>query len=118
MPSVLGELADHYPGINFIGAHMGGLDASDDEIRTHLTPRANLYLDTSNAAHTLSNQQFGDLITQHGPGHILFGTDWPWFMHESEIKLIDRLLDSAGFSEKEKTEVFYMNMAGLLGMVP
>lgn len=116
-PQLLNELAEGYPGINFIGAHMGGLDAPYGEICTHLAPRHNLYLDTSNAAHTLSHQQFCELIIRHGPRHIIFGTDWPWFMHESEISLIDSLLDSVGFTEKEKGQVFYKNMAGLLGIV-
>jgi predicted TIM-barrel fold metal-dependent hydrolase len=95
---------------------MGGLDAPYDELRRHLGARPNLYLDTSNAAHTLSNASFCDLVAQHGPDHILFGTDWPWFSHEQEIALIDSLLDHAGFSEEEKAMVFGTNICRLLGL--
>ena len=112
-PRLLAELADRYPNIVFIGAHMGGLDAPFKEICTHLTPRSNLYLDTSNAAHTLTRDQFCDLVAAHGPHHILFGTDWPWFVHANEIAMIDNLLDRAGFSKKDKRSVFYGNIAGL-----
>jgi uncharacterized protein len=113
-PKLLGELADCYPGINFIGAHMGGLDGSIDDICRYLTARPNLYLDTSNAAHTLTAEEFIRLLNLHGPQHILFGTDWPWFTHQSEVKHIDNLLDRAGFSEKEKSEVFSGNLLALV----
>ncbi len=66
-PKLIAGLVDRYPGINFIGAHMGGLDAPYDEIRRYLRPRPNLFLDTSNAAHTLSNTDFCDIVAKHGP---------------------------------------------------
>ena len=116
-PRLLAELANCYPGINFIGAHMGGLNAPYEEIRTHLTPRPNLFLDTSNAAHVLTAGQFCDLAAAHGPRHILFGTDWPWFFHVNEIRRIDDLLNQAGFSGKDKCSVFYGSSAGLVGKV-
>jgi hypothetical protein len=114
-PKLLGTLADRYPGINFIGAHMGGLDGSIDDLCRYLTPRPNLYLDTSNAAHTLTPEAFIRLLELHGPQHILFGTDWPWFTHESEVKHIQKLLNQAGFSEKEKSHIFSANLSALVG---
>ena len=113
-PKRLARLVDRYPGINFIGAHMGGLDAPYDEIRRHLTTRSNFYLDTSNAAHTLSDKAFCTLVAHHGPDRIVFGTDWPWFTHKREVHLIDSLLDKVGFNEKEKTKVFYANIYRLI----
>jgi predicted TIM-barrel fold metal-dependent hydrolase len=115
-PKHLADLADRYPGINFIGAHMGGLDAPYAEIGRHLTVRPNLYLDTSNAAHTLSTAAFCGLVEEHGPDHILFGTDWPWFTHKKEIRLIDSLLDKVGFNHSQKCRVFHLNILSLLGM--
>jgi len=80
----------------------------------YLVPRPNFYLDTSNAAHTLSEREFIRLLAIHGPQHILFGTDWPWFPLGDEIKRIDRLLGLAGFGEKEKGAVFSGNLNALL----
>ena len=114
-PKGLGKLADRYPGINFIGAHMGGLNASFDEMNRYLTPRPNLFLDTSNQAHLLSPKEFLRLLETHGPHRILFGTDWPWFIQEKEVEHIDGLLNRAGFSEKEKNSVFSVNISHLLG---
>ena len=115
-PKLLGEIAGRYPGINFIGAHMGGLDAPFEDISRYLKPRPNLYLDTSNAAHVLTKDDFVHVLKRHGSRHVLFGTDWPWFTHEKEVPYINRLLDMAKFSGKEKKDVFSCNLARLLGM--
>jgi len=115
-PALLGKLARSYPGIKFVAAHMGGLDAPFDEILRGLPPAKNLFLDTSNAGHTLQEKEFLRLLELHGPEHILFGSDWPWFGYEKEIKHIDKLLGKAGYTEKEKSRVFSGNIARLLGI--
>ena len=115
-PFLLGNIIKANPEINFVAAHMGGLAAPPEEIFKHLPPLKNLYLDTSNAAHTLSERDFLRLLELHGPGHVFFGTDWPWFGHEGELELISQLLDKAGFNGEEKNKVFCENIAGLLGI--
>jgi len=115
-PEKIGALVQRYPAINFVGAHMGGLSAPFEEICAHLIPCANLYLDTSNAAHTLAEEEFVGLLKKFGSGHILFGTDWPWFIHQIEIESIQKLTTMAGFGSEEKQAVFYGNVAGLLGI--
>jgi predicted TIM-barrel fold metal-dependent hydrolase len=116
-PLLLGDIVRKYPGIDFVAAHMGGLAAPPEETFKHLVPSKNLYLDTSNAAHTLSERDFLRLLEIHGPDHIIFGTDWPWFDQQKELALIDRLLDLAGYNRDEKEKVFYRNGAALLGIV-
>ncbi|MDP3282916.1 MAG: amidohydrolase family protein [Desulfobacterales bacterium] len=115
-PRLLSDIVRKYPGIDFVAAHMGGLAAPPEEIFTHLVPSKNLYLDTSNAAHTLSEKDFLRLLETHGPEHIIFGTDWPWFDHKEELSIIGRLLDLAGYNGEEKEKVFYRNIAGRLGI--
>lgn len=105
-PAKLAEIARRHSEIDFIGAHMGGLAADPDELLHGLTPAANLYLDTSNAAHTLTNGDFIKLLKIHGPYHILFGTDWPWFHHAAEIPKIRSLLEEAGYDKSEQAAVF------------
>lgn len=115
-PERLGRLVNDFPDIDFVGAHMGGLAAPFDEVLAHLPPGDNLYLGTSNAAHTLSEEEFVILLKRHGPERVLFGTDWPWFDQKEEMGRIDRLLNSAEFSAGEKVMVFGGNAARLLGM--
>jgi uncharacterized protein len=115
-PGKLARLVQQYPEINFVGAHMGGLLADFDQLRRDLSPAPNLFLDTSNAAHTLREDQFVELLRVHGAPHILFGTDWPWFSHSSELALIGRLLEKAGYDEAGRTGVFGENARQLLGL--
>ena len=115
-PSQIATLARRYPHTVFIGAHMGGLTASFEQLWRELPPCDNLLLDTSNAAHTLTQEQFVALLKRFGPRHIVFGTDWPWFLHAAEIALIDELTSAAGFDQQQKTAVFYDNMAELLSI--
>ncbi|MBN1830752.1 MAG: amidohydrolase family protein [Deltaproteobacteria bacterium] len=116
-PRGLFRLVSSFPGIDFIGAHMGGLDAPFEELSRDLQPLPNLYLDTSNASHTLTTDQFIQMLHTHGPGHILFGTDWPWFIQSNEVELVDILLEKAGFSTPEKEAVFHGNLEKILGVV-
>jgi predicted TIM-barrel fold metal-dependent hydrolase len=115
-PAGLGRLVRKHGEIVFVGAHMGGLCAPFDEIVEHLPPAPNLYLETSNAAHTLKADQFVQLLELHGPQKILFGTDWPWFHAQDELERIDQLMNRAGFDEADKQKVLYGNIAGLMGL--
>jgi predicted TIM-barrel fold metal-dependent hydrolase len=116
-PGKLSRLVTEFPEIDFVGAHMGGLCAPYRELREHLSPRQNLYLDTSNAAHVLSKDEFLKMLRFHGPDHIIFGTDWPWFGHAEEIPRIHALLSEAGFSAEEQSKVFSGNICRLLGLM-
>jgi len=115
IPSKLAETVRRHPEINFVGSHMGGLAADFQELVHHLVPMANFYFDTSNAAHTLTRRQFVELLKIHGAYHILFGTDWPWFEHSTEIPVICSLLDKAGYDQSEQRAVFGENARKLFG---
>jgi uncharacterized protein len=108
-PARLFELVKRHPDILFVGAHMGGLLAGFDELLRDLPPAPNLYLDTSNAAHTLKEEQFVELLRIHGSSRILIGTDWPWFLHKAESAFIGRLLEKAAYDESDRAAVFGEN---------
>jgi predicted TIM-barrel fold metal-dependent hydrolase len=115
-PSKLACLVTGFPGIDFVGAHMGGLAAPFSEIEKYLFPQKNLYLETSNAAHVLSRSEFIELLKDHGAERILFGTDWPWFGQKQETGLIGDLMNDAGFSKHEQAKVFSGNISRLLNL--
>jgi uncharacterized protein len=115
-PAQVAALVHHHPGINFIAAHMGGLLARPDEVLRELVPSPNLYLDTSNATHTLQDNDFIELLRAHGASHILFGTDWPWFTHTSEMPLVGSLLERAGYTAADHMKVFGDTACRLFGL--
>jgi len=116
-PERLGRLVAGFPEIDFVGAHMGGLAAPLRDIEEHLPPAPNLYLETSNASHVLSGDGFLRLLGLHGPERVIFGTDWPWFGQSQEVSRIRALLETAGFSFREQSEVFSGNASRLLGRI-
>ena len=93
---------------------MAGLKAPFSDIKKHIQSYDNLFLDTSNATHTLSEEEFTYLLRIHGPEKIIFGTDWPWFDFKKEIKMVDSLSDKAGFSKTQKKMIFASNIYNLL----
>jgi uncharacterized protein len=114
-PARISRLARRHPGFTFVAAHMGGLLADFDELRRDLPPAPNLFLDTSNAAHTLTADQFIELLHVHGPDHVLFGTDWPWFVHRAEVPKIRGLLARAGWDATDQAMVFGGNAQRVFG---
>lgn len=115
-PARLARLVRRFPGVDWVGAHMGGLAAPAEDLRRHLPPADNLYLDTSNAAHVLAEDDFVDLLGIHGPRRVMFGTDWPWFPHHTEIPRIRHLLTLAGFDGADQERVLGGNAARLYGI--
>ena len=115
-PAGISHLVRTFPEITFVGAHLGGLTAPFGDIIRCLPAADNLYLDTSNAAHTLNEAEFIQLLRVHGPDRILFGTDWPWFDPGEEILLIEGLLDRAGYTVNDKVKVLGGNIAELLAI--
>ncbi|MFH0975293.1 MAG: amidohydrolase family protein [Spirochaetota bacterium] len=115
-PALFADLVKNFPQINFIGAHMAGLHAPYTEVRKHLLPAENFFMDTSNGAHTLQEADFIECLKLHGPEHIIFGTDWPWFGYDGEIELVEHMLDRAGYSEIQKDSVFRGNIVKTLGI--
>ncbi len=110
------ELVRRFPGLTFVGAHMGGLAADPDELLATVRPEPNLYLDTSNAGHVLPLEAFVELVQVHGPERILFGTDWPWFAHDLEVPFILRLLAVAGLDAGQRAAVMGGNALDLWGL--
>jgi len=115
-PERLGRLVRTFPGINFVGAHMAGLASPFEEVLEYLPPSGNLFLETSNAAHTLDPEQFVRLLRLHGPERILFGTDWPWFGQRDELRLLRKLAGAAGFDPPGMRAILGGNAARLLGI--
>ncbi len=108
-PKKLSILVRSHPGLRFLAAHMGGLMHDFDQICRDLPPAPNLFLDTSNAAHTLTEEEFIELLRSFGADHVLFGTDWPWFDADAERVKIGELMQKAGYSEDEQDSVFGRN---------
>ncbi|AQT70228.1 putative metal-dependent hydrolase of the TIM-barrel fold protein [Anaerohalosphaera lusitana] len=85
-PAKIRDLAQNWPDLKLVAAHMGGWDAWD-EVEQLILGR-NIYMDISFTFRSLGVQKTADLIRRHGPQKVLFGTDSPWNDQSQELKLL------------------------------
>ncbi len=110
-PDVLGKIADLFPKLTIIAAHMGGMDMPQEAAK-HLAGKKNVYFDTAFASHFLNVAQFSELIHLHGVDRVLFATDCPWSTMPDE----KTLLEAADLTPAEKEQIAYQNAQELFGI--
>jgi len=108
---VLGKIADLFPRLTIIAAHMGGMD-TPQEAAKHLAGKKNVYFDTAFASHFLDAASFTQLVKLHGADKVLFATDCPW----STLPAEKALLEAADLSPIEKERIAYRNAEELFGV--
>lgn len=108
---MLAEVADRFPRLTIIAAHMGGMMRSD-EAEKWLVGRKNVYFDTAFATHWLTPERTAGLVHRHGAERIFFATDFPW----STIQQERALLESAGLTEDELRLIYSENAKRVFGL--
>ena len=87
-PGRAGKIADLFPKLTIIAAHMGGMDMPQEAAR-HLAKKPNVYFDTAFASHFLDAAGFTELVKLRGADHVLFATDSPWSTLPAEKALLE-----------------------------
>jgi uncharacterized protein len=106
-PRQFAALAERFPGLTLILAHMGGFQQWE-EVSNDLAG-IDVYLDCSYIV-GLDDDAFVSLVRKHGVDKILFGTDSPWSSQKESINHINTL----PFSEDEKRKILGDNARQLL----
>lgn len=109
-PSKLRKVLDTFPGAIMIAAHMGGYRYWDD-VEKYLLGR-DIYFDTAYSIHEMGLERAEKFIKQHGTDKILFGTDFPWRDHATDISLIKSL----DFAHEDINKILGNNAKKLLGL--
>lgn len=107
-PAVLAAIADRFPRLTIIAAHMGGMDMPEDAAK-YLAGKKNVYFDTAFASRFLDAQSFTELVRLHGADRVLFATDCPWSTVPTEL----HLLESSGLTDTEVEKIAWKNAAEL-----
>lgn len=76
-PRMLLRVAQDFPELTIIAAHLGGLNMWDEAAQT-LAGRENVYLETSMTYGKISAPVAETIIRKHDLHHIFFGTDYPF----------------------------------------
>ena len=109
-PARLRKMAEKYPEQTFIGAHFGGYSVWDKV--GCLKDLPNVYFDTSSSLAFLDKRKASELIHLFGHERYFFGTDFPMWRPDEELK---RFL-ALDLTEEEREDILYNNAAKLLGV--
>ncbi len=103
-PESIRQIADSYPNMTILAAHMGGMRMYDNTVNS-LAGTKNVFIDTSLSYHFMDEKQFEYLVRLHGLDRVLFGTDSPWSIAGPVIELIEK----TNLTEEEKQGIYYKN---------
>ena len=107
-PKRLSKIIERFPQLTVIAAHFGGYSAWE-ESKKYLMGK-DVYFDTSSSLFKLSPNEAADIIHAHGLNKILFGSDYPMWIHEEELERFMRI----PLTEAERQAILYDNAAKLL----
>lgn len=107
-PNRLLPVLECYPGLTFIGAHLGGYSIWE-EACDRLSHAPNLYVDCSSSFFRLPKEKAQELIRRWGPQRVLFGTDYPMWAADKELAT----LLSMDFTEEEFQGMLWDNAYNL-----
>lgn len=108
-PFRMKTVAEAFPRLTCICAHLGGWSEWEDA--QALAKYDNIYVDTSSSLYALSPDKAASLIRGFDGGHVLFGTDYPMWDPEGEIKRFMVL----PLTDAEKENILWNNAERLLG---
>lgn len=112
-PERFAAVAESFPDLKLVLAHLGGLRMWDEVQRYLLPAGGNLFFDTAYVSFYMEPKEIRDLIMDIGPERIMFGSDYPW----EEPGLAAEIIRDLGLSEAEEDAIFFQNAAGLLGLL-
>ena len=103
-PQRLAEVADTFPGMRIIAAHMGG-SYMPKESAEFLSGKKNVWFDTAVISEFLTPASFEELTSIVGIDRVFYATDCPW----SSMPLITDIIEKTNFSSDEKKRIYYQN---------
>jgi len=107
-PCLIGDLADHFPSVPIMIAHMG-IDLYQDSMFV-AKKCPNVYLETAQCPFT---HRIGkNLVEVLGEGKIVWGSDIPYHFHEIE----KQKMELAGLTEREFEAITLHNIARIVGI--
>ena len=100
-PKALRLVADKFPDLELIAAHMGGWMAWNEADEYLVGSR--VYMDTSDALFVLPKERVFDMINRHGSDKIMFGSDFPFRKTYQSFEEIDSL----PLTEAQRDDIYF-----------
>lgn len=108
-PDKLARIMKLFPRLTVAAAHFGGYKASDEALE-YLTGCDRIFFDTSSALWAMTRERAELMISRLGVSRVMFGTDYPVMLPETELP---RFM-SLHLTEKEREDILYNNAAAFL----
>lgn len=113
-------IAREHPNLKILVAHLS--KPSADKLAVVLNRNPNMYTDMSGLVSSLHDrndfpwciEEIKKVLYESGPQKLLFGTDFPVQTHEDSIYFVEEAMK--GFSDKDKSLVYYDNAKRLLNI--
>lgn len=109
-PQRFARVHEAFPKLVVMLAHLGSWRLWDD-VEEHLVGKG-VYLDTSYIFDDIDPAQFRRIVTDHGPGNILFGTDSPWADQKVEVER----MRASGLAPEVIDQIFGGTASELFGL--
>lgn len=110
-PRRLANALKDFPRLIAIGAHFGGWSEWSDGEK-YLADNPNVYVDTSSSLYALSPAQAKEYINAFTPDRVMFGTDYPMWSVEDELKNMEKL----DLSDEDREKIMYKTAYNLLNI--
>jgi uncharacterized protein len=109
-PAAVAKIADLFPHMKIIAAHLGGM-AMYDEVEELLAGK-NIFVDTAMCARLCPLEQFERIVNKHGSEHVLFASDCPWSRSCDEFEYIEK----SHLPRSDRENIYWSNAASLLNI--
>ncbi len=110
-PNRLIPVLETYENLKFIGAHLGGWSIWNEACKAY-KDFENFYVDCSSSFNYLEKQDAKRIIRTYGADKVLFGTDYPMWSPERELKYFLSL----GLDENEISSILNINAKKLFNL--
>ncbi|MBR5668613.1 MAG: amidohydrolase family protein, partial [Spirochaetales bacterium] len=110
-PNRLKKVLKMFPDTTFIGAHFGGWSIWEEATR-ELHGYDNLFVDSSSTFHWVEHSKVKDFIRAYGSDRVMFGSDFPMWDVEHEIRYMMELK----LTDEEYENVFHGTAERVFGI--
>ncbi len=110
-PLRIAKVAQAFPHLTIIAAHMGGFMVDEAE-RFALKKYENLFFDTAFTCHYYDPSTLTRNILAFGSERVLFGSDCPWAPSDQMFALVEQ----TALSDRQKEQIYSANAKRLLGL--
>ncbi len=108
-PERIARVLDQVPNLKIICAHLGGWSVWTDAWRV-LAGRPGVWVDSSSSLYALAPEAAAEVIRHYGADRVFFGTDYPMWKPEEEVR---RFL-SLPLTQREQEMIAHENFEAFL----